>query len=152
MLVDNVSLGVAPEWKDFILAIPIGMLAYTGIETVSNMAEEAKDEIHTIPAAMNHFEHRLPPSIAQAELIELVERLNADPAWMGSWFNCRCRQDRRQAKVIATIDPDKDVDGFHVANAGWLAVGGRLCPVHPARPPMMLKDQLGDLSGLRTPC
>ena len=44
MLVDNVTLGVAPEWKDFILAIPIGMLAYTGIETVSNMAEEAKDE------------------------------------------------------------------------------------------------------------
>jgi APA family basic amino acid/polyamine antiporter len=53
VLVDNVSLGVAPEWKDFVLAIPIGMLAYTGIETVSNMAEEAKDEIHTIPAAIN---------------------------------------------------------------------------------------------------
>ena len=53
VLVDNVSLGVAPEWKDFVLAIPIGMLAYTGIETVSNMAEEAKDEVHTIPAAIN---------------------------------------------------------------------------------------------------
>jgi basic amino acid/polyamine antiporter, APA family len=52
-LVDNVSLGVAPTWDKFILAIPIGMLAYTGIETVSNMAEEAKDEIHTIPAAIN---------------------------------------------------------------------------------------------------
>ena len=53
VLVDNISLGVAPEWKDFVLAIPIGMLAYTGIETVSNMAEEAKDEIHSIPAAIN---------------------------------------------------------------------------------------------------
>ena len=42
-----------PTWSDFILAIPIGMLAYTGIETVSNMAEEAKDEAHTIPAAIN---------------------------------------------------------------------------------------------------
>jgi basic amino acid/polyamine antiporter, APA family len=52
-LADNVHLGVAPEWADFVLAIPIGMLAYTGIETVSNMAEEAKDEIHTIPAAIN---------------------------------------------------------------------------------------------------
>ena len=52
-LVDNVQLGVAPEWSDFILAIPIGMLAYTGIETVSNMAEEAKDETHTIPEAIN---------------------------------------------------------------------------------------------------
>jgi APA family basic amino acid/polyamine antiporter len=52
-LVDNVSLGVAPTWDNFILAIPIGMLAYTGIETVSNMAEEAKDEATTIPRAIN---------------------------------------------------------------------------------------------------
>src|SRR5215203_3536195 len=52
-LVDNVHLGVAPTWKDFILAIPIGMIAYTGIETISNMAEEAKDERTTIPVAIN---------------------------------------------------------------------------------------------------
>ncbi|WP_372789665.1 amino acid permease [Paraconexibacter sp.] len=51
-LVDNVSLGVAPEWKDFLIAIPIGMIAYTGIETISNMAEEAKDQSTTIPAAI----------------------------------------------------------------------------------------------------
>src|SRR4051795_1330356 len=52
-LVNNVHLGVAPEWKDFALAIPIGMLAYTGIETISNMSEEARDEATTIPAAIN---------------------------------------------------------------------------------------------------
>jgi APA family basic amino acid/polyamine antiporter len=52
-LVNNVDLGVAPEWSDFLLAIPIGMIAYTGIETVSNMAEEAKDETKTIPEAIN---------------------------------------------------------------------------------------------------
>jgi APA family basic amino acid/polyamine antiporter len=52
-LVNNVQLGVAPTWKDFILAIPIGMIAYTGIETISNMAEEARDERTTIPAAIN---------------------------------------------------------------------------------------------------
>jgi basic amino acid/polyamine antiporter, APA family len=52
-LVDNVKLGVAPEWKDFFLAIPVGMIAYTGIETISNMAEEARDERKTIPAAIN---------------------------------------------------------------------------------------------------
>ncbi len=51
-LVDNVQLGVAPSWKDFFLAIPVGMIAYTGIETISNMAEEAKDETKTIPAAI----------------------------------------------------------------------------------------------------
>jgi basic amino acid/polyamine antiporter, APA family len=52
-LVDNVDLGTAPTWKDFILAIPIGMIAYTGIETISNMAEEAKDAAKTIPGAIN---------------------------------------------------------------------------------------------------
>src|SRR5919205_2482478 len=51
-LADNVKFGVAPEWKDFFLAIPVGMIAYTGIETISNMAEEAKNEEHTIPAAI----------------------------------------------------------------------------------------------------
>lgn len=51
-LSDNVSLGVAPEWKDFLIAIPIGMVAYTGIETISNMAEEAKDAGTTVPAAI----------------------------------------------------------------------------------------------------
>ncbi|MFL5820188.1 MAG: amino acid permease [Solirubrobacteraceae bacterium] len=51
-LVGNVALGIAPTWKDFLLAIPIGMIAYTGIETISNMAEEARDPPRTIPAAI----------------------------------------------------------------------------------------------------
>jgi APA family basic amino acid/polyamine antiporter len=52
-LIDNVHLGTAPTWHDFLIAIPIGMIAYTGIETISNMAEEAKDQEKTIPAAIN---------------------------------------------------------------------------------------------------
>ena len=52
-LVDNVHFGLAPTWKDFFIAIPVGMIAYTGIETISNMAEEARDEEKTIPAAIN---------------------------------------------------------------------------------------------------
>jgi APA family basic amino acid/polyamine antiporter len=48
-LVDNVQLGVAPSWGDFALGIAVGMIAYTGIETISNMAEEAKDAARTIP-------------------------------------------------------------------------------------------------------
>ncbi len=51
-LADNIHLGVAPTWTDFLLAIPLGMIAYTGIETISNMAEEAKDEAVTIPKAI----------------------------------------------------------------------------------------------------
>jgi basic amino acid/polyamine antiporter, APA family len=52
VLVDNVHLGMAPTWKNFLLAIPIGMIAYTGIETISNMAEEARDAGKTVPAAI----------------------------------------------------------------------------------------------------
>jgi basic amino acid/polyamine antiporter, APA family len=52
-LAENVHFGVAPTWSNLVLAIPIGMLAYTGIETVSNMSEEARDESKTIPAAIN---------------------------------------------------------------------------------------------------
>ena len=52
VLIDNVHLGVAPSWKNFLVAIPIGMIAYTGIETISNMAEEARDETKTIPRAI----------------------------------------------------------------------------------------------------
>jgi APA family basic amino acid/polyamine antiporter len=51
-LVHNVHFGVAPSWKDFFVAIPVGMIAYTGIETISNMAEEARDETRTVPKAI----------------------------------------------------------------------------------------------------
>src|SRR4051794_23115010 len=52
VLVDNVHLGVAPTWSDFALGIAVGMIAYTGIETISNMAEEAKDAARTIPKSV----------------------------------------------------------------------------------------------------
>src|ERR1700749_3803509 len=52
-LSDNVHWGVAPTWKNFLISIPVAMIAYTGIETISNMAEEARDEEKTIPAAIN---------------------------------------------------------------------------------------------------
>ena len=52
-LVDNIHFGVAPTLRDFLVAIPVGMIAYTGIETISNMAEEARDQEKTIPSAIN---------------------------------------------------------------------------------------------------
>jgi basic amino acid/polyamine antiporter, APA family len=51
-LVDNVHLGTAPTWSQFFLAIPVGMIAYTGIETVSNLAEETRDPVKSIPRAI----------------------------------------------------------------------------------------------------
>jgi basic amino acid/polyamine antiporter, APA family len=52
VLVDNVELGVAPTWSDFALGIAVGMIAYTGIETISNMAEEARDSVRSIPRSV----------------------------------------------------------------------------------------------------
>ena len=52
ILVSNIHLGVAPTWQDFFLSIPIAMLAYTGIETVSNLSEEARDPLRTVPRAV----------------------------------------------------------------------------------------------------
>jgi basic amino acid/polyamine antiporter, APA family len=51
ILVDNVDFGVTPTWSDFFLAIPVAMIAYTGIETVSNLAEEARDPARNVPRA-----------------------------------------------------------------------------------------------------
>ncbi len=56
VLQSNVSFGVAPTWEQFLVAIPLGMIAYTGIETISNMAEEARNEATTIPAAINRVQ------------------------------------------------------------------------------------------------
>lgn len=53
LVVEQIDLGVAPTWEQFLVAIPLGMIAYTGIETISNMAEEARDEATTIPAAIS---------------------------------------------------------------------------------------------------
>ena len=51
ILADNIHLGIAPTWDQFFLAIPVAMLAYTGVETVSNLAEEARDPARTVPNA-----------------------------------------------------------------------------------------------------
>jgi APA family basic amino acid/polyamine antiporter len=73
-LVNNVHLGVAPSWKNFIIAIPVAMVAYTGIETISNMAEEAKDYRKSVPAAINRVViavfaiYALLPSVALSAL------------------------------------------------------------------------------------
>ena len=52
ILVDNVQFGTAPTWADFFVAIPVGMIAYTGIETISNLAEEARDPPRDIPRSI----------------------------------------------------------------------------------------------------
>ena len=103
----------------------------------------------TVEAGMNSFEHKLPADTTEADLLAVVAQLNADPAVDGILVQLPLPAHIDEQKVIATIAPDKDVDGFHVINAGRLAVGQPgFVPCTPLGCLMLLKDRLGDLSGL----
>jgi methylenetetrahydrofolate dehydrogenase (NADP+) / methenyltetrahydrofolate cyclohydrolase len=103
----------------------------------------------TIACGMESFEHRLPAATEQAALLDLVERLNADPRVDGILVQLPLPAHIDANQVIAAIDPDKDVDGFHVINAGRLATGlDGFVPCTPLGCLMLLKDRLGDLTGL----
>ncbi|MCZ4341855.1 bifunctional methylenetetrahydrofolate dehydrogenase/methenyltetrahydrofolate cyclohydrolase FolD [Sphingomonadaceae bacterium G21617-S1] len=103
----------------------------------------------TIEAGMESFEHRLPDTTTQDELLAVVRRLNTDDSVDGILVQLPLPPQIDENVVIATIDPDKDVDGFHVVNAGRLAVGQHgYVPCTPLGCLMLLKDRLGDLSGL----
>ncbi|GEN99554.1 bifunctional protein FolD [Novosphingobium sediminis] len=103
----------------------------------------------TVEAGMASFEHRLPAETAEADLLALVEQLNTDPAVDGILVQLPLPGHMDEQKVISAINPDKDVDGFHVISAGRLAVGQPgFVPCTPLGCLMLLKDRLGSLSGL----
>ncbi|MBA4043490.1 MAG: bifunctional methylenetetrahydrofolate dehydrogenase/methenyltetrahydrofolate cyclohydrolase FolD [Erythrobacter sp.] len=100
-------------------------------------------------AGIASFEHRLPADTSEAALLSLVERLNHDEAVDGILVQMPLPQGLDEQAIIAAINPDKDVDGFHVINAGRLSVGqDGFVPCTPLGCMMLLKDRLGDLSGL----
>ncbi|HTO84972.1 MAG TPA: tetrahydrofolate dehydrogenase/cyclohydrolase catalytic domain-containing protein, partial [Methylomirabilota bacterium] len=95
-------------------------------------------------------EHKLSAETSQKDLLTLVDRLNKDPAVNGILVQLPLPKQIDPQAVINAIDPDKDVDGFHVVNAGRLATGGHgLVPCTPLGCLMLLKDRLGDLAGRR---
>lgn len=103
----------------------------------------------TVAAGMQSFEHKLPADIPQSELIALVERLNRDPAVHGILVQLPLPAPLNAEAVIACIDPDKDVDGLHVVNAGRLMAGlPGLVPCTPLGCLLLLQDALPALSGL----
>jgi methylenetetrahydrofolate dehydrogenase (NADP+)/methenyltetrahydrofolate cyclohydrolase len=103
----------------------------------------------TVDAGMRSFEHRLPADTPADVLLALVARLNADPAVHGILVQLPLPAHIDADAVIDAIDPAKDVDGFHVQNAGRLAVGQRaLVPCTPLGCLMLLRDLHGSLAGL----
>jgi len=103
----------------------------------------------TLRAGMRSDTHRLPDTISQEDLLALIATLNADADIHGILVQLPLPKHIDSSVVLDAIDPDKDVDGFHVVNAGRLAVGlAGMVPCTPLGSLMLLKDQLGDLTGL----
>ncbi|WP_340116143.1 bifunctional methylenetetrahydrofolate dehydrogenase/methenyltetrahydrofolate cyclohydrolase FolD [Pelagibius sp. 7325] len=123
-----------------------------GADPASQVYVRSKGK-QTVEAGMNSFEHKLDADTDQATLLAKVAELNADPAVHGILVQLPLPPQIDTQTVIAAIDPNKDVDGFHVINAGRLMTGGKgaeapLVPCTPLGCLMLLKDRLGDLSGM----
>ena len=107
----------------------------------------------TVEVGMASFEHALPETTSEAELLDLISQLNADPKVHGILVQLPLPAQIDSQAVIDAIEPAKDVDGFHVINAGRLMTGGSgarapMVACTPLGCLMLLKDALGDLSGL----
>ena len=129
-------------------SVPTLAVVLVGEDPASKVYVRNKSE-RTKASGMNSLEYRLEDTTSQQELLELVETLNADPEVDGILVQMPLPKHIDDHAVIQAIDPAKDVDGFHVINAGNLATGQEaLVPCTPFGCLLLLRDQLGDLSGL----
>jgi methylenetetrahydrofolate dehydrogenase (NADP+)/methenyltetrahydrofolate cyclohydrolase len=106
----------------------------------------------TVEAGMESFEFKLPAETDQATLLAKVEELNADPRVHGILVQLPLPEQIDEQAVLAAINPDKDVDGFHVVNVGRLSTGSReaMIPCTPLGCLLLLRDHFGgSLSGKR---
>lgn len=103
----------------------------------------------TVEAGMKSYEHKRDASISQEKLLALVEDLNNDPDVHGILVQLPLPDHIDEDLVINAINPDKDVDGFHVSNVGRLGTGQKsMVPCTPLGCLMMLRDHHGSLSGM----
>ncbi len=102
----------------------------------------------TVEVGMQSFEHKLPDTTSQETLMDLIDQLNVDDSVHGILVQLPLPKQIDEKAVINRINPDKDVDGFHLDNVGRLSIGDNgIVPCTPLGCIMMIKDQLGDLSG-----
>ena len=148
---ENLVARVAVEAK--MLAAKIGRppalaVVLVGEDPASAVYVRNKIE-RTTAAGMRSIEHRLDATTSQTELLALIDTLNEDDAVDGILVQLPLPKQIDEAAVINAVTPDKDVDGFHVVNAGRLATGqDALVPCTPFGCLLLLRDQLGSLSGL----
>ena len=102
----------------------------------------------TIEAGMNSYEYKLDSSTSRETLLTLVQKLNDDEKVHGILCQLPLPNHLNEEEVINSIDPQKDVDGFHISNVGLLNTGQKsMIPCTPLGCLLLLKDTLGDLSG-----
>ena len=112
---------------------------------VRNKSKQAKE------AGINAFDHPLPDTVGEDDLLALVEKLNRDPAVNGILVQLPLPKQINSDKVLRAILPQKDVDGFHPINVGLLGSGQidkAFVPCTPLGCMLMLKDQIGNMSGM----
>ena len=103
----------------------------------------------TVEVGMNSYEHKLPADTSEAELLALIKSLNADAKVHGILVQLPLPSHLNSDLVINTIDPAKDVDGFHISNVGLLGTGQKsMVPCTPLGCLMMLRDHHGSLAGM----
>ena len=103
----------------------------------------------TAEVGMNSFEHKLDAETSEVDLLALIARLNADAAVHGILVQLPLPDHLDEDLVINSIDPAKDVDGFHISNVGLLSTGQKsIVPCTPLGCLMMLRNHHGSLSGM----
>ncbi|MGV6839239.1 MAG: bifunctional methylenetetrahydrofolate dehydrogenase/methenyltetrahydrofolate cyclohydrolase FolD [Planktomarina sp.] len=128
--------------------IPGLAVVLVGEDPASQVYVRMKEKM-TTEVGMNSFKHSLPADTSEEDLLSLLATLNADPAVHGILVQLPLPDHLNEFAVINAIDPQKDVDGFHVTNVGKLATGQKaLVPCTPLGCLMLLRDQLGNLSGM----
>lgn len=103
----------------------------------------------TVEVGMQSFEHKLPATVSEAELLSLIGKLNDDPTVHGILVQLPLPKHIADKLVIESILPSKDVDGFHPENVGRVASGeGGIVPCTPMGSMMLIKHALGDIAGM----
>ena len=128
--------------------IPGLAVVLVGEDPASQVYVRSKGKL-TVEVGMNSIEHKLDVDTSETDLLAVVDQLNNDPAIHGILVQLPLPKHLNADLVINSIDPAKDVDGFHISNVGLLGTGqSSMVPCTPLGCLMMLRDHLGSLSGL----
>jgi methylenetetrahydrofolate dehydrogenase (NADP+)/methenyltetrahydrofolate cyclohydrolase len=120
-----------------------------GEDAASQIYVRSKGE-QSLAAGMHSVTHKMPADTTEGELLRLIGELNEDSAIHGILLQLPLPKGLNEKHILAAINPDKDVDGLHVVNAGRLAQGmDALVPCTPLGCMILLRETLGDLSGKR---